>query len=96
MDQTKRNGKLVGTELWFDKQWAENYEVKDLDLDKDCENILRVYRSAPESWTFQIRTYKPIVNRFRRSGAKARNMIAHVTLSVAEVEEILAYMKERK
>jgi len=93
MDQTKMNGKLVGRELWFDKQWAENYEVKD--LDKDNENILRVYRSGPESWTFQVRTYKPIVNRYRRSGVKPRNMIAHVTLSVAEVEEILAYMKER-
>jgi len=72
------------------KDYAEIYEVKD--LENPNTNCIRVYcTQAPDVFGFQIRTHKPIVERFGRG--KCRDMIAHVSLSITEVEEILAYMK---
>jgi len=74
------------------EDYAEIYEVKDLDRPND--NCIRVYcTQAPDVFGFQIRTHKPINERFGHG--KPRDMIAHVSLSIAEVEEILEYMKSQ-
>ena len=85
--------RIVGKECkeaWINKPFAQNYEVKD--LEKDNSNILRVYCSqSPDIYTFQIRTFKPITDNYGKG--KNRNMIAHCTLSIAEVKALLAFME---
>ena len=84
---------VVGNELHQQNDFAEIYEVKD--MKEKNENKLRVFCDQfPNIFKFQIRTHKPI-NGFFGNG-KPRNMIAHLSLTIEEVEEILNYMKNYK
>lgn len=69
------------------KYSAEIYEA--VGLDKPNENIIRIYRSTPTDFTFQIRTHKPITE--SRKG-KPRDMIATVQLTMEEWKEISRYV----
>lgn len=81
-------------ELQAHKKWAEIWEAKD--IDQDNENSIRIYcTQAPDVFGFQIRTFKPIVESIGRAKGKPRNMIAHVSLSITELEEILAYCRSQ-
>lgn len=77
------------SELWKHDDFADNREAKD--LDQDNENGLRVYCTQfPNSFKFQIRTYKGILE---WNEGKKRNMIANINLTIKDVEQILEYMK---
>lgn len=82
--------KMKYDDLYLEKEHGEIIEIKD--LVQNNNNILRVYCiQYPNDFRFQIRTYKP-TNFFGRG--KKRNMMANVSLSIKEVENILAYMKK--
>jgi hypothetical protein len=80
--------------LFLEKKFAEISEIKD--VEKNNENVLRVYRSHAgqtrdkDRFTFQIRTYKGIGNYGK---GKPRNMMANIELTIPEMEAILEYMK---
>ncbi len=55
------------------------------------DNMIRLYlNQCPDNFTLQIRTYKPIV----RTGV-AREMIATVPITLAELEKMLKYAKKQ-
>ena len=83
---------MTQQELKLKKTFAEIQEVKMGDAKND--NVLRIWCSQyPDTFKFQIRTYKSICD-FGRG--KPRNMIATISLSIKEVEKILKYMKKEK
>ena len=76
----------------LEKKYAECYELKD--VKQNNENCLRVWcNQYPDGFTFQIRTHKPITGHFGKG--KPRNMIAHLTLTINEVKDILKHMEGR-
>ncbi|MCW4050401.1 MAG: hypothetical protein NWE89_11775 [Candidatus Bathyarchaeota archaeon] len=80
-------------DLIIDKEYAFIGEIK-LSDDRHNDNCLRVYcNQYPDQFLFQVRTYKPITE---RGNGKKRDMIANVTLTIKEVEDILEYMKKRQ
>ena len=84
--------KWFNKDLMAKKEHAEIYEVKDLGYDN--KNCIRLYcTQAPDVFNFQIRTHKKITDRW--SKGKARDMVATVSLTIVEVEEILHYMKKQ-
>ncbi len=78
----------TNNQILTDKPYATIYEIKDKDIDQI--NQLRVYRSSPDGFTFQIRTHKGIGEYGK---GKPRKMIANVDLTIEEIENILKYMK---
>jgi poly(3-hydroxybutyrate) depolymerase len=83
------------TEYRLAKQFAEIQEVKD--LEKPNKNEVRVYCSQYDArdhnnsaYNFQIRTHKGLG--WPCGKGKPRDMVATVSLTVKEMEEILAYM----
>ena len=79
------------SDLMAKKEYAEIYEYKD--FKEQNENCIRVYMSqSPDVFTFQIRTFKPITGWHRKG--KPRNMIASVSLTLTEMEQIIVYMAE--
>lgn len=75
--------------LFIKKQFAEIKEIPDLAYEN--EDMLRIWCNlTPDSFTFQIRTFKPIT---QWGKGKSRNMMANVNLTITEVEEILEFMK---
>lgn len=79
-------------ELMAKRNWARIWEAKDLETPN--ENAVRIYRVRfPDVFAFQIRTFKPITSPVGRRGGKSRNMIAHVELSLTEMEQIFEFMK---
>lgn len=75
-------------ELWKCDDFAEIYELQNYEND---ENGLRIYcRQFPDVFLFQIRTFKSILE--HRKGKK-RSMVAHLQLSIKDIEQILEYMK---
>jgi hypothetical protein len=78
-------------DLFIKKQYATIHEIKG--LEHDNENEIRVYKNSPETFNFQIRTHKPITDNF--VGVK-RNMIANVSLTLEEIEQIYNYIKNYK
>lgn len=79
-------------ELHYYNDFARIHEV--LHLDHDNEPMLRVYRNSPGAVQLQIRTFAPITGSLvSRARAKDRNMIANVSITVKELEEILTYAK---
>ena len=84
----------MSNDLIAKKKWATIYEAKNLDGNND--DCIRVYCSqAPDVFNFQIRTFKPITQPISRDKGKPRNMIATVSLSLTELEQILKYCKSR-
>ena len=85
------NGTITeeGSQLYIAKPYAEIFEVKD--LDEPNKDRVRVYPYSPGLVALQIRTHKGI-NDQARSG-KPRDMVAHVTFKVEELETILAHAK---
>jgi hypothetical protein len=77
-------------DLFLSKKYATIREIKDPDNSIEQRNELRIYKSSTEGFDFQIRTLKPIGE---YGQGTPRKMIANVTLTIAEVESILAYMK---
>jgi len=83
-------------ELFINKPYARIYEIETIYDHQTREhfinkNIVRIYCSqAPDVFTFQIRTHKPITDTGK---GKDRNMIASMSLTITEVEEILKHMK---
>ncbi len=83
----------MSRDLMAKKEWARIWEAKN--MGQDNENCIRIYMTqSPDVFAFQIRTFKPITERFGRAG-KPRNMIAHVDLTLTEMEQILDYMKKK-
>jgi len=83
--------KMEKQEIRINKPFAEIRELHYY-ADTPNKNELRIYCSqSPNTWTIQVRTHKPIT--YGRTG-KPRDMIAHCTVTIAELEEILATMKE--
>jgi len=77
----------MSEEYFKEKEFAEIKEVKG--LARQNINGLRVYCvNIPNYFNFQIRTHGPIT-----CNGVARNMIATVSVSIEELEEILTYMK---
>ena len=86
-------------QLIIQKIWAEIKEIIMIDqkTKKEMHNddVLRVWcTSHPDVFKFQIRTYKPINAGWKKG--KSRNMIATISLTIKEVENILKYMKAEK
>lgn len=83
----------TATDFMVEKKWAEIKEVKG--LGSDNTNCIRLYHSQwhpdkdSNSFTLQIRTFKPITE-WQRSTDKPRNMMATVTISLAELKELVA------
>lgn len=84
--------KEAKSQLFFDKNHADIHEITDGSIDQP--NVLRVFDGMGKSIQIQIRTYKPII-RFSKT-AKPRKMIATVSVSIEELEQILEYAKENK
>ncbi len=59
-----------------------------LSLGEEFENQFRVYAQHDDYFNFQIRGCVPLGN-----GRKSRNLLCDVTVSIAEVESLLAQMK---
>jgi hypothetical protein len=74
------------------KNFAYIREVKDMEAPNT--NQLRVYCDSvsAKSFNVQIRTHAPITD-LGRKGSVARDMIAGITLTVGEMEELISYMK---
>ncbi len=80
------------TDLMAKKKYARIQEVKN--LKEPNENCIRVYCVQwPDVFNFQIRTHGPIQASYNKQG-KPRDMIATVSLTLTEMEQILAYMKQ--
>lgn len=76
-------------EIFIHNEFAQCYEVKNKAVPN--ENGLRIYCDQyPDVFCVQVRTHKPITNNHK---GKPRNMIAHLSLSIADVEKVLAFMK---
>ncbi len=87
-------GQKFCKELWQHNDYANISELKDRTDNEHNENGLRIYCCQhPDTFTFQIRTYKSIGH--YRKGVK-RDMIAHCNLTIKELEHILNWMKEHK
>lgn len=83
----------MSSQLLINKPYARIQEIKGADQNND--NVLRVYcEMFPDVYIFQIRTFAPINGPFGEG--KPRNMIASVTVTIEELEEILREMKARK
>lgn len=81
-------------ELIARKQYANIFELKAHEFDGKNDDCIRVYcHQSPDSFTFQIRTFKPI-NSWSGKGKK-RNMVATVSLSITQLEEILTFCKSQ-
>jgi len=80
---------MIG-DIFIDYKSAEIREVKG--LAKPNRNGLRVFcRQFPNVWTLQVRTHKPITE---YGTGKARNMIAHVDITLEELKGIVARMEK--
>lgn len=80
-------------DLIIKKDCAECYEVKEKETPND--NCLRFWCCQfPNIFKLQIRTHKAINNSYNTG--KPRNMIAHVNLSIEELEQMLEYAKNYK
>lgn len=76
-------------EIRIPKKYATITESKNRQAPNDDE--VRIYcLQFPDVFNFQIRTHKGIGY---NNGGTARDMIATVSLTIAEVEDILAQMK---
>ena len=74
-------------ELFIKDKFAEIIQINK----EEQDNCIRVYCSTyPNTFDFQIRTFKPI-NEFGRG--KPRAMIARVSLDIKQMEKILRFMK---
>ena len=84
-------GEIYTMNFQIKKEFAD---IKDIgDSYGENENKLRIWcKQSPDQFNLQIRTRNPLKGRHSLSG-KNRNFIATVSLSVQEMEEILAYMK---
>lgn len=49
-------------------------------------NAVRLYKATPNGYAFQIRTHTPIYTK-----GKARNMIAHVELTIDDLRRLMAW-----
>ena len=78
-------------EIWLHNDHAECYE-----MDKGSEPNepgLRLWCTMfPDAWTLQIRTHAPINGCY--GNGKPRNMIAHLTVTVDQLRDILRQMEE--
>jgi hypothetical protein len=85
-EMKKEEGDLIS-----EKKYAS---IQEIDAPIGQGNVLRVYCTSVsgEGFNFQIRTFKPIT--FNGKG-KPRAMIATTSLTISEVENILAYMKRQ-
>lgn len=81
MDDTK--------EVNISKPFAEISRVDD--LGREIQNRVRLYKSAPWTYTLQIRVFGKL-NRYGK--AKKRNMIASVHVTREELEQLAAYAAE--
>lgn len=88
------------TDLFAKTPYATIYEIKGRDK-KEEKNLVkysdcvRIYcTQAPDVFNFQIRTFKPITERFSKKG-NSRFMLASVDLSITELEQILEYCKSQ-
>lgn len=72
---------------------AEFAQIHDMtgELSEPNKNEIRLYKSSPNAWTFQIRTRKGIVGWLGRG--KERDMIASVTIDMDDLKKIRAYME---
>ena len=70
---------------------ADIHELKNPDQDNVNEVVIYC-RQYPDSFNFQIRTHKGI-GEFNEG--KERDMIATVSVNINEMEQILAFMKDR-
>jgi len=75
--------------LHIAKNYAEIYELKDAEADN--ENMIRLCRSDPSNFQLQIRTLGPINGPYKPG--KPRNMLASVSVSLAELESMVEYAK---
>lgn len=84
-------------QLFFMNDYAQCYEIQGI-YDRDTQtynnndNSLRVYKSSPDGFTLQIRTFKPINE---GQNGKPRNMIAHLSIGINDLRKILAYAEAR-
>lgn len=84
-----------GKDIFIEKPFAEIVEVKFHDPTQQNENQVRVYCvQYPDIVSFQIRTHKSIVECDFRKKGKQRDMVATVSLSLNELEEIVKKMRE--
>lgn len=82
----------TGAEIIMPKEGAEIQEVgRALSEQMTNDNVLRIYCTMfPRVYMLQIRTHKPITG--NRKG-KPRNMIAHLQVTIEEMEYILQEMR---
>lgn len=84
-------------DLMIKKIYAECKEIKVPSDDcmermKEQAQYLRVYKNSPDTFMFQIRTFKPITD--SKTG-KFRFMMANVSLTLAELKKIIKYAERR-
>jgi hypothetical protein len=74
------------------KDYAYIREVKH--MPEPNTNQLRIYCDSisAKSFNIQIRTHAPITD-LGKKGSVPRNMIAGITVTVSEMEEVISYMK---
>jgi len=77
-----------GKELHLVKPYSTIKEVAD--LEKDNDNIIRIYKNNPESVTLQIRTFGPTN---QNETGKDRNMIATTSVNLEEWEAIDKFVR---
>ena len=69
----------------------ENARIEEIKGDFKNENMIRLYQSSPNLFTFQIRTFKGIGD---RGQGEKRNMIATVYFTESEFAQIVNFVKE--
>jgi len=77
------------SQLFFYNDFAK---ISEVELDRENEPMLRFYKSSPEGFTLQIRTFNGIGAKLT-SKSKPRNMIANVSIGIEELEKMLEYAK---
>ena len=88
MKKTEIKKSKYSAELYMADKYAEIREVK---LESENENMIRIFKHSPMSFSFQIRTFKGIG---QYGNGKKRNMIATVNLDKTDFEQIVNFVKE--
>jgi hypothetical protein len=70
----------------------EHAQIKEAKLEEANINEIRVYHCGQKSFTFQIRTHKPIT---QWGAGTARDMYATVTIDIKTMKKIMAYMEKQ-
>ena len=76
-------------------EYTVNFSHNPGDDVPDYENTTRVYKYSPDRVAVQIRGHQPLVStESYNHNVKRRNLIAHITLSKSQIDELISQLQE--